>query len=38
MTDKALDELKEVDEYSWKWQGKQTIDFGGKMCDVDLLV
>lgn len=38
MTDKVLDELREADAYSWKWQGKQMIDFGGKMCDVDLLV
>lgn len=38
MTDKILDELKEADAYSWKWQGKLTIDFCGKICDVDLLV
>ncbi len=38
MEDKVFDELREVDEYSWKWQGKQKIDFGGKICDVDLLV
>lgn len=38
MTDKILDELKEADAYSWKWQGKLTIDFYGKICDVDLLV
>ena len=37
-TDKILEELKEADAYCWKWQGKQAIDFGGKMCDVDLLV
>lgn len=38
MNDKALDEVKEVDEYSWKWQGRQKLDFGGKLWDVDLLV
>lgn len=38
MNDKVFDELREADAYSWKWQGKYTIDFGGKMCDVDLLV
>lgn len=38
MSDKVFDELREADAYSWKWQGKYTIDFGGKMCDVDLLV
>ena len=38
MTDKVFDELREADAYSWKWQGKQTIDFGGRMCEVDLLV
>ena len=29
VTDKVFDELKEADAYSWKWQGKYTIDFGG---------
>ena len=38
MADQVLDELREVDEYSWKWQGRQTMDFGGKIWDVDLLV
>ena len=35
MTDKVFDELREADAYSWKWQGKQTIDFGGRMCEID---
>lgn len=38
MTDNVFGELKQVDEYAWKWQGKLAIDFGGEMRDVDLLV
>lgn len=33
-----MGELEEADAYCWKWQAKRTIDFGGKMCEVDLLV
>ena len=38
MTDKVFGEVWEADAYSWRWQGRQTVDFGGTMTDVDLLV
>ena len=38
MTDKLFDELREADAYCWKWEGSLTIDFGGEIQDVELLV
>lgn len=39
MTDKVFGELKKVgEECGWKWQGKCTVDFGGRAQEVDLLI
>jgi len=36
MTDIVFGEVKKEDDYGWK--GKQTIDFGGNACTIDLLI
>ena len=36
MMDIVFGEVKREDDYGWK--GKQTIDFGGNMCTVELLI
>ncbi|MCH5343862.1 MAG: hypothetical protein J1E64_07475 [Acetatifactor sp.] len=36
MTDQTFGELTQEDDYGW-W-GKQTLDFGGSICSVDILI